>query len=96
MKKDTEKTFDARLVCFPQSLKYDFDTRTGQLFLHNGGCCDMTGCIKIFKAIDPQVSAITTYSDGKEDTSYRKDGSMWKSYEPGSDSAEGEIPDEAL
>ena len=33
---------------------------------------DMTGCVRLFLAIDPKAWAIQTYSGGRKDTSYRK------------------------
>jgi len=72
-----EKKFDDRLSCFVDSLSYDFNSLTGKLHITDGGCCDMTGCIKLFKLIDPKVTKILTYSGAKEDTSYVKKDTKW-------------------
>ena len=71
-------SWDERLKCGVVSLAYDFRSRTGQLYLPDGHCCDMTGCIALFQAIDPDVTAIKTYSGDKADTAYRKKGTEWK------------------
>jgi hypothetical protein len=71
-------SWDERLMCGVVSLAYDFCRRTGQLYLPDGHCCDMTGCITLFQAIDPDVTAINTYSSDKADTAYRKKGTEWK------------------
>ena len=87
------KHYDERLICFVDSLSYDFNSHTGKLYVANGGCCDMTGCIKLFKAIDPQVTTILPYSGGKEDVYYKKVDTKWKSYSPGTEIVRGEIDD---
>ena len=50
--------WDERLQCGVVSLAYDFRSHTGQLYLPEGHCCDMTGCIALFEAIDPNVVAL--------------------------------------
>lgn len=86
-----EKYFDDRLMCFLDSLTYDFKTHTGTLHVTAGGCCDMTGCIKLFKSINPMVCKILVYSGAEEDTSYRKDGNKWLAYTPSDGIKVGEI-----
>lgn len=77
MSEPTEDTWDERLKCHVVSLTYEFHTHTGQLYLLDGDCCDMTGCVALFEGIDPEVKAIKTYSGDKADTVYRKKGTEW-------------------
>jgi hypothetical protein len=77
--------------CDVRRLEYDFETRTGILHLGSGSCTDMSGCIKLFKGIDPEVLAIHTLSlpfdradpplENRKDTSYirKKGSSAWYS-----------------
>jgi hypothetical protein len=71
------EVWDERLKCHVVSLDYDFRIHAGELFLTDGGCCDRTGCLKLFEAIDPDVQLIDTYSGAKADAVFRKEGSMW-------------------
>ena len=74
--------WDERLQCSVVSLAYDFGTHKGRLYLQDGDCCDMEGCLELFEAIDPTVTAITTYSGDQEDTLYRKHGTEWQAILP--------------
>jgi hypothetical protein len=74
--------WDERLKCHVVSLAHDFRSHTGQLHLPDGDCCDMTGCVALFEGIDPQVTAINTYSGDKADTVYRKEGTEWNALLP--------------
>lgn len=67
------------LQCGAKSIRYDFDTKTGQLFMEEGDCCDMSGCIKFFERIDEKVSRIETFSGSAEDTLYvrRRSSGEW-------------------
>jgi hypothetical protein len=78
----TEAVWDERLMCHVVALDYVFSSHTGQLFMSDGGCCDMTGCVALFAGIDPQVTAIDTYSGDEIDTMYRKDGNAWTAFLP--------------
>jgi len=82
MANSEEKRFDERLKCYINSLSYDFKTQTGTLYLSRGGCCDMTGCINLFRAIDPLVTKILTYSGDEEDTFYRVSDLKWLACRP--------------
>lgn len=59
------------LVCHVCRLAYNFVEKTGELWLPNGHCCDMSGCIELFQRIDEDVQKITTYSGDKPDTIYK-------------------------
>ena len=60
------------LMCEPLRMEYDFTRRRGLLFMANGDCCDMDGCISIFKAIDQDVTLIETWSGEMPDTYYAR------------------------
>ena len=90
-----EMCIDDRLGCLPNSLTYDFNSHTGKLYIKERGCCDMVGCIRVFKSIDPLATKILTYSGGKKDVSYQKDNMKWKAYDPDG-SLEGEIDEDCL
>lgn len=77
-----ESRYDERLMCEVISLSYDFGTQTAELYLPATNCCDMTGCVELFEAIDPKVVAINTHSGDRIDTAYRKAGAEWKAYGP--------------
>jgi hypothetical protein len=70
--------FDRRLRCNVERLTYDFHTRTGQLDMPEHSCCDMTGAIGLFQAIDPKVRFIETFAGGVSDTTYRRQGDQWQ------------------
>jgi hypothetical protein len=73
---------DQRLKCHVISLAYDFRRHEGQLYLLDGDCCDMTGCVNLFEGIDPKVTAISTFSGDNADTVYRKEGKEWNALFP--------------
>lgn len=77
-----ELVFDEALVCFPNHIEYDFHERVGRLFMDNGSCCDMAGCIAIFEAIDPHVLQIQTFTDDSHswDSVYMRErlGAKWE------------------
>jgi hypothetical protein len=73
----TKAAWDDRLQCRLISLTYDFRTRTGQVYLFEGDCCDMTGCVTLFEGIDSEVTAVDTFAGDKADAVYRKQGRKW-------------------
>jgi hypothetical protein len=38
----------------------------------------MTGCVRMFEAIDPQVSLIDVHVGEAPDATYRREGPAWK------------------
>lgn len=69
-----EKTdFDERLRCGVLRLEYDFAARHGSVYFPPLHCCDMTGCIKLFKGIDSECSSIQTFEANKPETVYMID-----------------------
>lgn len=71
--------FNDELQCFAVGVVYDFKSKVGHLYIEDGGCCDMAGCISIFTRIDKNVHAIETFSGARQDTAYRKTGDDWRS-----------------
>jgi hypothetical protein len=65
------------LMCGVLSLSYDFAGHEGIITFPRGDCCDMSGCIRLFEAIDPGVVAIDTFSGDEPDTAYRKRNGVW-------------------
>jgi hypothetical protein len=74
-----DEAFHSDLQCCVRTVSYDFRTRCGRLDMEGGDCCDMTACIAFFRAIDPQVSKIETFSGEEPDTSYIKRSWGWQS-----------------
>lgn len=68
----------AILKCRVNRIEYDFDSRSGHLFLPEGNCTDMQGAIEFFLNIDPDVIHIHTWQGGKLDTQYVIYGGLWK------------------
>ena len=66
------------LGCYVERIEYDFWTRRGILWMAEGNCTDMRGCITLFEAIDPEVVFITTMSGPDLDTRYDKRTGSWK------------------
>jgi len=73
---------DERLMCRVNNLTYDFQTHSGELFLPESNCCDMTGCKALFESIDSQVIEIKTHAGNDPDVVYRKTNDGWKALLP--------------
>lgn len=74
---------DTRLRCTPYEVHYDFEKRHGVLIMGQRNCSDMTGCINLFRGIDPKVKFIQTYADKELDTGYiRRDNGKWSAMPP--------------
>jgi hypothetical protein len=73
--------FDNRTKCDLSGLTYDFETRQGELFMGPMSAADMTGSIRIFEAIDPEVVFIQTLrvqpGDIVKDTAYVRNDDGW-------------------
>ena len=74
-----DEAFHSGLQCCVLLVAYDFRTRVGRLDMARGNCCDMSGAIAFFEAIDPQVIQIQTYAAAKRDTVYVKRRWGWQS-----------------
>lgn len=74
---------DPRTMCELKGLAYDFEKKSGDLFMGSTSCTDMMGCIEIFQQIDPDVRFIQTWRCGSaervKDTSYSIVGDQWRS-----------------
>jgi hypothetical protein len=58
------------LACLVRSLSFDFANKRGELHLPPNCCCDMSGCIAVFQAIDPEVKEVQTFAGKEPDTRY--------------------------
>lgn len=67
--------------CFVRNLTYDFKAKSGVLYLEDGSCTDMSGCIDLFKRIDPNVSTILTIAGRRKDTAYVLTDGGWSARE---------------
>jgi hypothetical protein len=99
LRSNVKPPFRNDVQCFVERLSYDFRLHLGFLYMARGSCCDMTGCIKLFKAIDPKVVGIQTFEmkeNGEEvrakDTCYFKyDNGEWVAYCPKEGNGDGGI-----
>ncbi len=72
---DQASVFMEHLQCAVIAVKYEPFRLTGTLTMEDGCCCDMSGCIAMFEAIDPMVRKIETWrvpTGAIRDTTYRK------------------------
>lgn len=65
-------------------LAYDFNEASGRLYMPDGVCTDMNGCIALFTTIDPKVRSILTFAGDKPDTAYYRNGATgeWEAMRP--------------
>lgn len=70
------------MQCRVLELRYSFVHKTGTLHMVDGDCCDMSGCVDAFKAIDGDVARIVTYSGNRADTSYILTKEGWEAKWP--------------
>lgn len=73
--------FREDVQCFVRHLSYDFKAKAGILYLEDGSCTDMSGCIGLFKKIDPNVSTILTIAGRRKDTAYVLADDGWQARE---------------
>lgn len=71
--------WNASCKCWIDMHEYNRAERIGHLYLM--GHTSMDGAIALFKAIDPHVRGIMTYSEGRRDTLYRLDEGKWKAFD---------------
>ena len=62
--------------------QYSYETRHGVVFLGEGCCSDMNGCITFFERIDADVRSVKTVSDGEPDVYYLRGPKGWASRIP--------------
>lgn len=79
--------FHPLLQCSVRQIVYDWEARTGHVYMPRMNCTDMSGCIAVFKLIDPDVERIYTYEqdDSREayevympDTAYLRGSGTWR------------------
>ena len=68
--------FNSDLQCCWE--KWEFIDPTGlELYLPPYNCTDMRGCIRVAKALMPDVEMITVFEGGKMINCYRRFGKNW-------------------
>jgi hypothetical protein len=73
------EAFHHGMQCCVRSVSYNFRDLTGRLDMEDGDCCDMSGCIEFFQALDPGVRLIETFSGSERDTAYiRSPRGVWR------------------
>jgi hypothetical protein len=63
-------------------LEYDFRIKVGYLYMAPVNNCNMTGCVALFKDIDPTVKMIATFAGDRPDTLYLLRGVEWEALLP--------------
>jgi hypothetical protein len=76
-------SFVETLQAFVIRLECDFAHHQGFVFMKDGSCTDMSGCVNLFRAIDPDVRVVFTMSGEQRSTTYEKlpDGT-WRAQDP--------------
>lgn len=69
-------TWLPELQCHAIAVRYDFAARTGHLFMAQGECCDMKGCLSLFGRLG-DVGRVFTYQGAHPDTCYVKLPGGW-------------------
>jgi hypothetical protein len=62
--------YSSDFQAFVKSLTYDFENTAGRLEMVEGDCCDMDGCVELFKRLDERVQRIETYAGGQWHATY--------------------------
>ncbi len=72
------------LVCTANRIEYDWGSKKGSLYIASGEYSDMSGCINMFRVIDPEVKHIQTFSGDVADVVYeRLESDSWIATLPG-------------
>jgi hypothetical protein len=69
----TEGVHQVDLSTNVRRIEYDFEMRAGFLHMSLGCCTDMSGCIRLFQRIDPNIRVIYTLSGSVEDVAYYRE-----------------------
>ncbi len=72
------EVFRNDLLCFVQSLTYDFVAREGILYIEDRNCTNMPACVDLFRGIDPLVQRIVTMAGERRDVVYVRRGDEWE------------------
>jgi hypothetical protein len=75
-------SIDSLIGCRLLAAHFDFEAHQARLMLAPGHCTDMMGAIEFCRGVDPDVTAIATFSGDKLDTRYRKGDNGWQAYGP--------------
>lgn len=74
-----EAEWSEQLKCFVHEITYRQAEKVGAVIMLSGNCADMSGTIRFFETIDPDIRAIATcYPSGEYGTSYWKEGKTWR------------------
>lgn len=78
-KRHRDGVWDPRLQCSYIGLNYNPRDRMGLLWVARGNCTDMTGCIRMFWDIDPDVVLVEVVdpTDSARTIHYRRRGDRW-------------------
>jgi len=78
-----EPYYHRGMQCYVNSVHYDFQTKTGTVYMGKNSCTDAVGCIAFFEGIDPQTVEIRTLAGDEQDTTYRRDWTgLWSAFGP--------------
>lgn len=69
--------FSETLACYVISVYYNFFAQRGNLYLLENNVPDMSGCLQLFRSIDPNVKDIDVFSGDELDTVYTKYHGQW-------------------
>jgi len=60
----------------------DLEQHVATVYMHDGSCTDLSGCILLISLIDPNVTRISTFAGDERDTEYRlKSNGRWIAYD---------------
>jgi hypothetical protein len=73
----SENYFHDALMCAVKAIHYDFEEKTGYVFMPPRNHVNMSTCIKLFKYIDSRVQRILTFAGEQSDTAYVLKNDEW-------------------
>jgi hypothetical protein len=74
-------------------LTFNFSKQTGCLYMPPDMCCDMTACIRLFRAVSSDVQLIKTFVNSVTDTTYRRcPNGLWEAQYRGKRSEKIAVP----
>ena len=73
-----EEYFHPKLLCCVKTIEYNFEKKTGYIYIPAYDKVDMGACIDLFTSIDEEVERIFTFAGDKENAAYFKRSGDWK------------------
>ncbi len=73
-----EEYFHPKLLCCVKKLKYNFEKKTGYIYIPEYDKIEMGACVDLFISIDEEVERIFTFAGDKENSAYFKCSGDWK------------------